>query len=67
MEKIIKTPFQLAGLSIGMGLVGEAFNSEGLKQGGEVSGKFIAPSINILASGLVLKQLKDLKKISKKV
>ena len=67
MEKIIKTPFQLAGLSIGMGLVGEAFNSEGLKQGGEVAGNFIAPSINILMGGLLVKQLEGLKKISKKV
>jgi hypothetical protein len=65
MEKI-KTPFQLAGLSIGMGLVGEAFNSEGLKSGGQAAGKFISPSVNILAGGLVINQLNKYRKILKR-
>lgn len=58
----LKIPFGLAGASIGMGILGEQFNSEGLKQGGEVTGKFISPAINISMGGYLIKQLKKLRK-----
>lgn len=57
----LKVPFGLAGASIGMGIIGEQFNSEGLKQGGEAAGKFIAPAVNISMGGYLIKQLKKLK------
>lgn len=63
MKKLneLETSFGLAGASIGMGIAGEAFNSEGLKQGGKIAGNFIPIGINIGMGALTLKMLKDLK------
>jgi len=63
MVKGLKEVFGVTGLSLGMGILGESFNSEGLKQGSETASKFISPMINISMGGFVLDQLKSLKKI----
>jgi len=55
-----KTPFELAGMSIGMGILGEEFGSEGLKEGGIVAGKFIPAAINISMGGMLINQLRDI-------
>ena len=52
--------FEIAGLGIGLGIVGEAFESEGLKQAGSSAVKFISPAINISVGGSLIKQLKNL-------
>lgn len=65
--KPFKTPFELAGMSIGMGMMGEALGSEGLKQGGAAAGNFIAPAINISMGGMLINQLKELNKDARKV
>ena len=57
---LFKPPFELAGMSIGMGIIGESLGSEGLKEGGAVAGKFIAPAINISVGGMLIQQLKEL-------
>lgn len=61
--KINKTPFEIAGISVGMGLVGEALNSTGLQEGGTAAGKFIAPAVNISMGGHIIKQLKGFGKL----
>ena len=57
----MKKVFQTAGLSVGMGILGEQFNSPGLKAGGEVAGSFIKPMVNISMGGTTIKILKKLK------
>lgn len=62
MDKFgLKTSFGLAGASIGMGIIGEAFDSTGLKEGGEAAGRFIPVAVNIGMGSEVIKQLKGLK------
>ena len=60
MKILTKTPFELAGMSIGIGIVGEAFNSEGLKQGGQAAAGAIPIMVNIGMAGYMVKQLKEL-------
>ena len=62
IKKITEVPLGLAGMSVGMGIVGESLGSVGLKTGGEVAGKFIAPAVNISMAGYMIKQLKQLNK-----
>ena len=50
---------EIAGFGIGLGLVGEVFESEGLKQAGISAVKFISPAINISVGGSLIKQLKN--------
>lgn len=58
----IPIPFGIAGMSIGMAQLGEALGSEGLKEGGQAASKFIKPAVDIQMSGILIKQLKGLKK-----
>jgi hypothetical protein len=53
-------PFKLAGASIGMGVLGEAFDSEGLKQGATAAGKVIPVAIDIQMGSKLIKQLKEM-------
>ena len=64
--KGLKESFGLAGASIGMGVLGEAFNSEGLKQGGEATGKFIPVTVNLGMGLTTIDMLKELQKKIKK-
>ena len=70
MEKKIKSnlevPFGIAGASIGMGIIGKAFDSVPLQEAGATAAKFVAPAVNIAAGGLVIGMLKDLKEVKKK-
>ena len=61
VQKLIATPISLAGASIGMGMIGEALGSEGLKSAGTATGNFIVPAVNISMAGYTIKQLKSLK------
>lgn len=61
-KKIVAVPFGIAGMSVGMGLAGEAFNSAGLKAGGEAAGNFVAPAVNVSAGMMTIDMLRDLKK-----
>jgi len=51
---------EIVGLGIGLGIAGEAFESEGLKQAGSSAVKFISPAINISMGSSLIKQLKNL-------
>ena len=62
MDLGLKPTFQLAGASVGMGLIGEGLGSEGLKAAGTTTGKFIPMAANIGAAGYMIKQLKGLNK-----
>ncbi len=59
---INKEPFEIAGISIGLGLIGETFGSEGLKNGGMAAGKFIPLAVNMSMAGNLIKQLKSFNK-----
>jgi len=59
----LKTSLGIAGASIGMGIAGEAFNSEGLKQGGQATAGFIPMAVNIGMGNYMIKQLKGLRNI----
>lgn len=63
LKKLIGLPLGLAGTSVGFGIMGEAFNSQGLTDAGTAAGKFIAPAINITMGGELINQLKDLGKV----
>lgn len=58
---MIKVPFGIAATSVGLGLVGDTLNSQGLIEGGQAAGKFIAPAVNISMGGYLVRQLKDIK------
>lgn len=60
IKKLVIAPLGLAGASIGMGLVGNALDSQGLQEGGAVAGKFIAPAISISAGGYLINQIKKI-------
>jgi len=59
--KGVKETFGIAGASVGMGVIGEAINSEGLVKGGEVAGKFIPIAVNVGMGATVINMLKELK------
>jgi hypothetical protein len=59
----LKTSFGLAGAGIGMGIMGEAFNSEGLKSAGGVATGMIPVAVNIGMGSYMIKQLKGLKEV----
>jgi len=60
--KGLKESFGLAGASMGMGIIGEAFESEGLKGGGEVAGSFIPLAVNIGMGATIINMVKNIKK-----
>ena len=59
----LKTSFGIAGASIGMGIAGEAFSSEGLKAAGSAAAGFVPIAVNIGMGSYMVKQLKGLKNI----
>jgi len=59
--KITALPFGLAGTTVGLGIAGEAFNSQGLSDAGSATGKFISPAISIGVGGSLIKQMKKWK------
>lgn len=65
MKKYIKPSFELAGATVGFGLIGEGLNSTPLKQAGETTGKFIPVAVNVGMGGYMVKQLKGIGKIKK--
>jgi len=62
MKNLLALPLGIAGTSIGLGIMGEAFDSEGLIDAGETTAGFIAPAITISMGGTLIKQLRDLEK-----
>ena len=56
----IKESFGLAGLGMGLGILGDTFNSEGIKQSSQVPVNFIKPVINISMGGNIIKMLKGM-------
>lgn len=61
-NEIVKVPFGLAGMTIGFGTLGKAFNSPGLVVAGNTTAAFIPSAIDISVGGSVLKKLKELGK-----
>lgn len=59
--KGLKTTLGLAGASIGMGIVGNAFNSTGLSNAGAVTAGFVPVAANISGAATVLDMIKKLK------
>jgi len=60
MKNLLMLPLGLAGASVGLGIAGEAFDSQGLIDAGESTAGFIAPAIGITMGAEIIKQLKDL-------
>jgi len=56
-------PFGLAGMSVGMGMLGEQLGSTGLTEGAEAAGAWVSPAVNITAGSMAIKQLKGLRKL----
>lgn len=48
-------PFGIAGLSLGTGIVGTQFQSQGLIDASAASSKFIAPAINVSMGGYLVR------------
>lgn len=63
--KLIKdtatTSFGLAGLGIGLGIVGEQFSQSSISSAGGVATGFISPIVNIGMAGTTIKILKNMK------
>ena len=59
MIKGLGTTFGIAGVSVGMGLIGEELGSAGLIEGGAVAGQFISPAVSISSGGLIINMLKE--------
>ena len=64
-KNIVAVPFGLAGASVGFGLAGKAFNSQGLTDAGTAASGFISPAINIGVGGSLIKQLKNIRRDKK--
>jgi len=64
LKKLVGLPLGLAGTSVGLGIMGEAFDSQGLADAGAAAGKFIAPVISITMGGELIKKLKNLGKLN---
>lgn len=65
-KKLIGLPIGLAAFSVGSGIIGEALNSQPLKDAGTASGNYVAPAVNIASAGLVINQLRGLRKVKNK-
>jgi len=61
MKKKMLTPLGIAGFSVGTGIIGEAIGSQGLKDAGAASGKFISPAVSISMGGSVINMAKSLR------
>lgn len=58
---LVSGPLALAGAGIGLGVVGQAFNSQGLMQGGQVATNFVPVAVNVSAGGYLINQLRSLR------
>ena len=65
MKKKILTPLGIAGFSVGTGIIGEAIGSQGLKDAGTTSGKFISPAVSISIGGSVINMARNIKRQKK--
>ena len=63
MIKGLKETFGVAGLGVGLGIAGDAFDSEGLKSAGNTASSFVSPMVSISMGGFLIKNIKDLGKI----
>ena len=59
---IYKIPMQLAGTSLGFGLIGSKLDSQGLQSATSITNKFMPMSINVSMGGHLIKQIKKIKK-----
>lgn len=62
IRKLILPILDVSAFSVGAGVIGDSLNNQGLKDAGSTSAKFIAPMVNISMGGLVINQLRKLKK-----
>lgn len=64
LPKGTKETLGIAGMSLGLGLIGDSLGGEiggKIGQAGITSSNFISPMVNITMGGHVIKQLKNLK------
>ncbi len=57
----MKLPFGLAGATVGFGIAGKAFDSQGLTDAGTTTSGYIGPAINIGVGGSLIRKLKKWK------
>ena len=62
MKKVIKQTFEVAGMGVGLGIIGTAFGSTGIQEGGQAAVKFVPVMANISGASMTLDMLKELKK-----
>ena len=61
IKKLVAVPMGLAGVSIGMGLVGQSLQSSSLTAAGQTTSSFIGPAVSISMGGYLVNQLRGLK------
>lgn len=57
----LKETFGVAGLGVGMGILGDSLGSTGLQEGGQAATGFVSPMVNVSAGGYVVNMLGNLK------
>ena len=62
MKKGLKETFETAGLGISLGIVGKAFDSTPIQEGGQAAVKFVPVMANLSGASMTLDLLKELKK-----
>lgn len=62
VKKTIGASFGLAGLGIGLGVVGKAFENESISGAGSTATSFISPAISIGMGALTINMLRNLKR-----
>jgi hypothetical protein len=62
----VKESLGIAGASIGLGVVGNAFNSESISQAGSAASSFIPAAINVGMGATVINMARDLKKAKRR-
>ena len=72
IKKIVGVPLGIAGMGIGLGLIGSNLESTSpeiaanISEAGTTATKFIAPSISIMAGGYLINQIKQIRNINSK-
>jgi hypothetical protein len=66
IKKLIAVPAGLAITGISLGIIGSNLNNASISKAGEISNSFISPAISLTAGGILIKQLKDINKKTKK-
>jgi hypothetical protein len=62
VKNTLGASFGLAGIGVGLGIVGNAFDNESISSAGSISTGFISPAINIGMGALTINMLKQLKR-----